>query len=80
METNDMAWFKRRQESDIKRRVARIAEDQVIEMHHRQHMSPIEIIHYYTGDRRPRAELRDAIDAVVRFNMDMIQSRGFAAV
>ncbi len=79
METQDMAWYKRRQDSDIKRRVARIAEDQVIEMHHRQRMSPYEIIHYYTGDRRPKAELRDAIEAVVRFNMDMIHNRGFAA-
>ncbi len=76
------SWFKQssRQESDIKRRVHRIAEDEAIALHRAQHMSPSDIIHYYTGRRQPQAELSDAIDAIVRFNMDVIHHRGFAAV
>ena len=70
----------RRNRRDIEVRVRRIAEEEALTLHRRQQMTPSEIIHYYTGNRRNHASLEDAINTIVRFNMDMIETRGFAAI
>jgi hypothetical protein len=78
---NPHSLLRRRNRRDIEVRVRRIAEEEALTLHRRQHMSPAEIIFYYTGTRLAAdASFEDAIDTIVRFNMEMIDTRGFAAV
>lgn len=69
---------KSRVSGDIVRRVRRIAEEEALQLFHRQHMSPAQIITYYTGKTQPDAHFTDAVEEIVRFNLDLIESRGFA--
>lgn len=70
----------RRQKRDIEVRVRRIAEEEALILTRRQRMSPDDIIHYYTGEKCRGTTLDQAIATIVRFNMDIIESRGFAAI
>ncbi len=69
---------KSRVSSDIVRRVRRIAEEEALQLFHRQHMTPTQIITYYTGKSLPDAHFTDAVEEIVRFNLELIESRGFA--
>ena len=64
----------RRQKHSIEARVRRVAEEEALQLHQRQRMTPAEIIHYYTGKLTAQADITDAIDTIVRFNMGVIEA------
>ena len=62
---------------DYKKRVRRIAEEEALTLYRYQQMSPVEIIHYYTGSRRSNASFEEAIDTIMQFNLGVMDHRNY---
>jgi hypothetical protein len=64
----------------IERNVRRFAEEQVLLLHRRHHMSASDIVYSYTGSRPSNASIQQAIEAIEHFNLSAIRSSGISTL